>query len=98
MIRHDTDAQGDRVHRQVWELLPWYVNGRQDGHAPQRVAAHLSTCTVCQTELMRCHDLAAAGHAAEEVACAPSREHLSRVLARIDAAEAHRAWAGSWWQ
>jgi Putative zinc-finger len=50
MIRHDTDAQGDRVHREVWEFLPWYVNGTLDGHAPQRVAAHLSSCTACQTE------------------------------------------------
>jgi anti-sigma factor RsiW len=98
MIRHDTDAQVDRVHREVWELLPWYVNGTLDGQESQRVARHLSTCSACQTELTRCHDLAAAVHAAEEVAWAPSREHLSRVLARIDAADAPRAWAGSWWQ
>lgn len=98
MTRHDAKAGHSRVHRKVWELLPWYVNGTLDGREHQNDEAHLSTCAVCRAELARCRELAAAVHTAEEVSWSPSPEHLLRVLRRIDAAEVRRAQASDWWR
>lgn len=32
----------ERVHRRVWELLPWYVNGTLSHPERQGVEAHLA--------------------------------------------------------
>jgi hypothetical protein len=57
---------------------------------------HLSTCAACQAELRRCHDVAAAVHAAEETSWSPSPGHFAQLLARIDAAAAPEARHGGW--
>ena len=98
MTRPRADTWYNRVHQQVWELLPWYVNGTLTGQELHDVEAHLTTCPACQTELTRCHDLAAAVRASEDVAWSPSPAHVARVLARIEAAEARRTWVRDWWQ
>jgi hypothetical protein len=98
MTAYDADPQHDRVHRRMWELLPWYVNGTLDGHERQDVEAHLGVCPACQAELVRCRDVAEAIRTVEDPAWAPSHARLLRVMARIDAAEAQPARAWGWWQ
>jgi Putative zinc-finger len=98
MTQSRVDAWNNRVHQQVWELLPWYGNGTLTGQELHDVEAHLTACHACQTELTRCHDLAAAVRASEDVAWSPSPAHVARVLARIEAVEARRTWRRDWWQ
>jgi hypothetical protein len=96
MTQHEANAQNNRVHQEACELLPWYVNGRLEGRERETVETHLSICPACQAELRHCHDLAAAVHEAGETAWSPSPGHFSRLMARIDAAEAHAAQNGGW--
>jgi anti-sigma factor RsiW len=98
MMQHNADARKNRLHQRAWELLPWYVNDTLTDQERRDVEAHLVTCHACQAELAHCHDLGETIHATEEVAWSPSPPHLSRLLSRIDAAEARHAWAGRWWQ
>jgi anti-sigma factor RsiW len=37
-------------HRDVWELLPWHVNGRLSEIDHRRVEAHLHVCDACRGE------------------------------------------------
>ncbi|WP_196223328.1 zf-HC2 domain-containing protein [Roseibium sp. RKSG952] len=45
----DSDV-GD-VHRTVWELIPWYVNGTLPASEMEMVQRHLETCPVCEAEV-----------------------------------------------
>jgi len=81
-------------HREVAELLPWYVNGTLAGQDFAVVAAHLSGCTVCRDEVTQCQTLAAAIQRAPDVAEAPATGRLERVLARIELLEAGRRHTG----
>ena len=87
-------SEADR-HREVVELLPWYVNGTLAGRDFAVVAAHLSGCPVCRDEAAQCQTLAAAVQSAPDAAGAPAADRLGRVLATIDALEADRRHAGS---
>jgi anti-sigma factor RsiW len=98
MTRHNADARKNRIHQRAWELLPWYANGTLDDHERRDVEAHLAICSMCQRELATCRDLAEAVHATEDVAWFPSPDRLSRLLSRIDAAEAGRAGLSRWWR
>jgi Putative zinc-finger len=98
MTQHEVNAQDNRFHQEVCELLPWYVNGRLEGGEREAVETHLSACPSCQAELGHCRDLAAAVQATGETAWSPSPAHFSRLLARIDAAEAPGAQGGGWWE
>ncbi|HSW04325.1 zf-HC2 domain-containing protein [Aquabacterium sp.] len=40
-----------RAHAQVWELLPWLVNGRADDGQRALAEAHLLHCAGCRAEL-----------------------------------------------
>jgi len=81
-------SRDDARHRQVWELLPWYVNGTLSGRDLDLVTGHLPACSDCAEEVARCRDLTVAVGTATVVARAPSGERLARLLARIDAIEA----------
>jgi hypothetical protein len=98
MTPHKANARPNRVHQEVCELLPWYVNGRLDGRERVGVETHLSTCPACQAELQQCRDLAAAVQATGEPAWSPSPSRFSQLLARIDAAEAPGAPSDGWWE
>ena len=37
-------------HRDIWELLPWHVNGRLSEPDGRRVEAHLRVCGACRDE------------------------------------------------
>ncbi len=90
-------SRDDARHRQVWELLPWYVNGTLSGRDLDLVTGHLPACSDCAEEVARCRDLAVAvGTVTAAVARAPSGERLARLLARIDAIEAAGLRDGGW--
>jgi hypothetical protein len=97
MTPHEVNARNNRSHREVWELLPWYANDTLEGRERQAVETHLLTCASCQAELKRCRDIGTAVHAAGQTAWSPSPDHFSRLLARIDAAEARGDQDGGWW-
>jgi anti-sigma factor RsiW len=98
MTHNKTNTPNDALHQEVWELLPWYVNGTLAGQELQRVETHLTLCLACQAELTRCRGLATAVQMADEVAWEPSDEHMARIFARIDAAEAPPTPVRRWWQ
>src|ERR1700681_4920088 len=37
-------------HREIWELLPWLVNGRLSESDCRRAEAHLRLCSACRDE------------------------------------------------
>jgi anti-sigma factor RsiW len=96
MTQRATDTSHPSEHHEVWELLPWYVNGTLDDRERASVQAHLMTCAACQAELARCHDLAAAVRALAD-GWEPSAEHFARVLARLDATTASATPRRGWW-
>jgi anti-sigma factor RsiW len=81
------EEQGERSHRRVWELLPWYVNGSLELSERERVEAHLAGCPRCQEEARLCRRTADEIAAAGEVAPSPHPVQLQRMLARIDESE-----------
>ena len=38
-------------HREVRDLLPWYLGGQLEGGEQERVEAHLKVCAACQAEV-----------------------------------------------
>ena len=70
--QHGTDIRHSDSHEEVWKLLPWYVNGTLNTQEVEDVEVHLAACPVCQTELARCRDIAAAVRAAREDPWVPS--------------------------
>lgn len=38
-------------HRETWEILPWFVNGRLDALDREKADAHLRACDACRREL-----------------------------------------------
>ena len=97
MTQGARDTSHSSEHQEVWELLPWYVNGTLDDRERTSVEAHLMPCTVCQDELARCRNLVAAVRVAAEDAWEPSSEHFARVLARLDATTASTTPRRGWW-
>jgi anti-sigma factor RsiW len=83
-------------HQEIWQLLPWYVNGTLEGRELDAAKAHLATCEACRDEAARCRDLAAAVQSAPAPAWTPSPAHLARLLARVDAIESPDGRAGGW--
>ena len=47
-----------REHQDVWELLPWHVNGTLEDAEAAKVDRHLDCCLTCRSELARQRDLA----------------------------------------
>ena len=90
---HDIDLCIQSTHQRIHVLIPWHVNGTLDGHERAAVETYLATCQACQEEATKCRDLAEGMQAMEEVAWSPSPQRLSRLLSRIDAAEARPSWA-----
>lgn len=76
----------DPQHREVMELLPWYVNGTLDGTEFARVDAHLHECVACRRECEEQRRLAAAVRL--DVAPPAMVRGFERLSAQIDAATA----------
>jgi hypothetical protein len=71
-------------HRQVAELLPWYVNGTLEGPELDRMEGHLERCGSCRTVLAAERGLAHALRTSEELAFSPERA-LGRLRGRLTA-------------
>lgn len=74
------------THREIWELIPWVVNGTATPAQKQDVARHLEDCADCRDEYalqMQFHD----GMNARDEIEHDARPALSRLFVRIDDAE-----------
>jgi hypothetical protein len=77
-------ANQARDHREVSELIPWYVNARIGDADRQRVEAHLRDCADCRGELQLQRQLLGAMTADPGIEYMPTAS-LKRLQARLDA-------------
>ena len=73
-------------HREICELIPWYVNGTIGAIDRQPLDTHVLTCTACRTEMLeerRIHEAISAGAGVE---CMPAAS-FKRLRARIEHGE-----------
>jgi anti-sigma factor RsiW len=92
----EREDRGERLHRRVWELLPWYVNGSLSQRERERIETHLAVCRLCREEERTSRRTAEMVKGAGEVAPTPHPVQLQRVLARIDEAEREAPAHGVW--
>lgn len=85
----------ERLHRRVWDLLPWYANGTLPGGERRTVEAHLADCPRCREEIVACQHLGEAIRQTEETAPAAHPVRLARLMERIDGEERN---AGHGWR
>lgn len=52
----NSSKNGD--HDDVWELIPWFVNGSLPSDKKEKVRSHIMTCRECAAEVARQHKLA----------------------------------------
>ncbi len=78
-------------HREIIELLPWYVNATLKGAERQAVEKHLADCGECMLELEGLKAMKAAAIELNEEALAPSPSLLNRALVQIEQYEQVRA-------
>ena len=76
-------ANQAREHREVSELIPWYVNARIGDADRQRVDAHLRDCAECRGELQLQRQLLGAMTADPGIEYMPTAS-LKRLQARLD--------------
>ena len=74
----------ERLHRRVWDLLPWYANGTLPDGERRTVEAHLAECPRCRGEIVGCQRLGEAIRQTEETAPAAHPARLARLMERID--------------
>ena len=74
----------ERLHRRVWDLLPWYANGTLPDGERRTVEAHLAECPRCREEAVACRHLGEAVRQTEETAPAAHPARLARLLERIE--------------
>jgi len=86
----EQEDHGERIHRRVWELLPWYVNGSLGEREREQVEAHLAGCPACEAEARECRRTAESLSNAGEVAPSPHPAQLRRLLDRVEAEERGR--------
>ncbi len=89
------EEHGERSHRRVWEMLPWYVNGTLAVSERERVEAHLAACPRCQEETRVCRRTADEIVRAGEVAPSPHPVQFQRMLARIEESEREERQVGA---
>src|SRR4051812_18783862 len=76
----------ERLHRQISEALPFYLNGTLNAQQSASVAAHLAGCLACRNELDRCRELGAVARAGED--WSPSPRDWAAMVEKLDGAEA----------
>jgi len=75
---------GEREHKEISALLPWYVNGSIGEQDRRRVDAHLTLCAGCRDELSQERRIHEGMSAAPSVEYMPAAS-LKRLQARLDA-------------
>jgi len=91
--------QGDRLHRRVWDLLPWYANATLADGERRVVETHIAVCAQCREELAACRGLGDVVRQVPEIAPAPHPARLARIMAQIDADErtaGQHGWRSLW--
>ncbi|HEY0510571.1 MAG TPA: zf-HC2 domain-containing protein [Thermoanaerobaculia bacterium] len=86
----EREDHGERIHRRIWELLPWYVNGSLAERERQQVETHLAGCAGCQAEERACRRTAVAVSGAGEMSPSPHPAQFRRLLDRIEQEELPR--------
>jgi len=84
MMSKDYRESEAKHHEQIWQLLPWYVNGTLDDSERETVARHVSLCQTCEDEVVRCRALVSVLSTHNEAAWKPSSEHFNRLMTRVD--------------
>jgi putative zinc finger protein len=84
MKKKETESQN---HQEIQHLLPWYVNETLPAAERERVAAHLSGCSACLTELETLQVLRSAVRDSNERLPHPSEGQLDTLVARIEKSE-----------
>jgi hypothetical protein len=83
------DTVGVDVHKRVWGLLPWFVNGRLSKEESQTIEDHLSECVLCRRE----RDVQAKIHDAvrpNDAVAFASEASFRKLMADIDADEVRK--------
>ncbi len=91
MMTLDLDLQLKDTHDEVWDLLPWYVNGTLDDNEQNQVKAHLLSCRLCHEELERCQNMVTATHLGREQQWQQKPDQLDKLLGQIELRETHKA-------
>lgn len=88
-------------HEEIWELIPWYVNGSMPADQSAMVEAHTKTCMICASELAHQREMAQEVGKTElyDVPMARSWEKLraeamADIAARTPTAEPRSKWLG----
>ena len=82
----NTPTPSTAEHQDIWELLPWLVNGRLSEPDRRRVEAHLCVCSACREEMAAqrtIYQVIAADTAIEQMPMAG----LNKLRQRIDRSE-----------
>ena len=89
------------THREIIELLPWYVNSTLAEQERTGIDAHLAACPDCRKQVETLQAIREAEIELNEAAPVPSPFLLTRALEQIDVLEARpRTWLHalfSWW-
>jgi anti-sigma factor RsiW len=80
----------ERLHRRVWDLLPWYANETLLDGERRTVESHLSECPRCREEVVACQRLGDAIRQTEDTAPAVHPARLARLMERIEDEERNR--------
>lgn len=78
------NGQGERQHRRVLDLLPWYANGTLEDVERRVVEVHLAACARCREELAADRRLGESLRQTPETAPAPHPAQFARLLERLD--------------
>lgn len=82
-MRDIFESQRRSLHREVWDLLPWHVNGSLDDAQSGRVEKHLAECGECRAEHATQLALQQQMRADETVVQTPHAA-LRKLMARIE--------------
>jgi hypothetical protein len=77
-------------HRDAWDLIPWFVNGRAAAAQRARLQQHLEQCPECRAEVSAQRDLLLAMQAPPTVEAMPHAS-LQKLWSRIDEQPAEAA-------
>lgn len=79
-----------KTHREISELLPWYINKTLSPDESKKVEAHLAGCAECRNDTEALKALETSVVASNEQAPRPSTNLAARVMDRVEAYERER--------